>query len=374
MNPDTPTKSSPKEKPAYRRSRSYADERDSLQTQPDPRTRRRSHSTARLNSVPSPNASPSPAAKKQALRRSISSDRFAAAQVSPLSYERGHPLAPIPGSPYATDASPPPSPSAKRRPSLASSLSRPLEIDTKGKAPATSRLESPKRKSTTVLSDDNLARSRSSKSTKATAHLVSYHHHSPQPQSLNAALEKMALQSSQSSSSNPAHSPVQEKDARQQQQQRLGTPEDRAPRASVSISLGRASGQSFTRPRVSTDPAASNGTKYPSGSATTPSSPARNKENASEQLGTAGAGGKLIGKEISAPVFNVEATLNMTPVKMRNAGKPILVERGGQGQVQAGGGRMSGGSAGRESGVGDRFNEDLGIYFSSKRRTSLHTG
>lgn len=347
IDPDSPSKSSPNDKPAYRRSRSYA-EGDSPQAQADSRARRRSHSTARLNSAPSPNASPTPAPKKQTLRRSVSSDRFAANQASPLSYERGHPLAPIPGSPYATDASPPPSPSTKRRPSQASSVSRPLDAD-KGKAVA--RFDSPKRKSTTIQ-DDNLARSRSSKSTKS-AHMVSYH--SPQPQSLNAALEKIALQTSQSSSNSAQSTALDSK-------QRLTAPEDRVPRQSVS--LGRASGQSLARPRVSIDPVVH---KHPSGSATTPNSPTKNKENAETPPPSA----TFIGREISAPVFNVEATLNMMPVKMRNAGKPILVERASQEP-----GRTSSVNGNRHDmgGVESGPLDELGMYFSSKRRTSLHTG
>lgn len=38
---------------------------------------------------------------------------------------------------------------------------------------------------------------------------------------------------------------------------------------------------------------------------------------------------RLIGREISAPVFDAEAIQNMTAVKMRNAGKPTLVPLGG---------------------------------------------
>ena len=34
---------------------------------------------------------------------------------------------------------------------------------------------------------------------------------------------------------------------------------------------------------------------------------------------------RLVGKEISAPVFDAEATKKMLPVRMRAAGKPILV-------------------------------------------------
>ncbi|KIP02863.1 hypothetical protein PHLGIDRAFT_122081 [Phlebiopsis gigantea 11061_1 CR5-6] len=334
VEPDASSKQHPKSRPMSQRSRSYADTRDgnanNLQQTGDSSARRRSHSSARLGPMPSPDASPTPASKRQTLRRSISSDRF---QVSPLSYERGHPLAPIPGSPYATDASPPPSPSGARRPSQASSLSRPHTAD-KGKSLA--RPDSPRRKST-PLQDDALARSRSTKSSKSvhsaksaqsstSAHI---HYHAPQqPQSLSAALEKIVLQHSTSTCS-PAPSPVQST-AKQ-----LGTPDDRPWQ---SASLGRASGQSVVRPRVSTDAA-----KHLGGSATAPNSPARGREKEND-------GARVVGREISAPVLNVEATLNMTPVRMRNARRPILV------------------------GAASPLEEELGAFADKRRRGSMHTG
>lgn len=365
VDPDSPPKTEGSgTKPTYRRSRSYVQDGDasntSLQAQADSRPRRRSHSSTRQSPTASP--SPSPGASKlsrQSLRRSISSDRFGphSTSVSPLSYERGHPLAPIPGSPYATDATPPPSPSAKRRQSQASSIKQ-----DKGKAPASGdspQRESPKRKS--AAPEDGLSRSRSNKSTRSNK-FVSYH--SPTPQSLNAALEKIGLSTSQSSSasaqsrSDPPVGP---------QLTALG---ERVPRQSVS--LGRASGAGHARPRVSTDPF-----KHPGGTATMPNSPAKLREPNERTAPSTPVNGapqgtfvngnsangmpRLVGKEISAPVFDVEATLNMTPVKMRNAGKPILVERDPT--------RASMNPSSRPP-----LDEELGMYFAAKRRTSLHTG
>ncbi|GJE99020.1 RhoGAP-domain-containing protein [Phanerochaete sordida] len=372
VDPDSPLKAeSSGNKPSYRRSRSYANDMDSspaaLQAQNDARPRRRSHSAARPHTAQSPNSSPSPSpgsskAARQSLRRSLSSDRFGtnSASVSPLSYERGHPLAPIPGSPYATDASPPPSPSTKRKQSLTSSR---RDRDT-GKAPTASAggtpprdtppRESPKRKS--AASDASVARTRSSKSTHS-AKLVSYH--APVPQSLSAALEKIGMSASQSSSTSAHDSPDPPRPSQQ-----LATPE----RPRQSVSLGRASGASIARPRVSTEPARS--FQHPGGTATAPSSPRRDPSAPSPTpaqgtfVNGNGANGmpRLVGRQISAPVFDVEATLNMTPVKMRNAGRPILVERN---EVP----RASMNPSGRPP-----LDEELGMYFEAKRRTSLHTG
>ncbi|EKM52929.1 uncharacterized protein PHACADRAFT_259094 [Phanerochaete carnosa HHB-10118-sp] len=380
VDPDFPSKAEGTDnRPAYRRSRSYAIDMDSsdgpLQAQTDSRTRPRSHSTSRQNTTHSPNSSPAPSpssskASRQSLRRSASSDRFGthASAVSPLSYERGHPLAPIPGSPYATDATPPPSPTAKRRQSQTTSLKQ--EKD-KGKTPATGNLskkDSPKRKY--AAPDEELVRSRSSKSTRS-AQFVSYH--SPAPQSLNAALEKIGLNSSRSSSTSTQSrsDPPAEAEGYQPNAQHLVAPEERVPRQSVS--LGRASGASYTQPRVSTEPAS--GYEHPSGTIITPNSPTKSKElvdrapltptqSNGKFVNGNGVNGmpRLVGKEISAPVFNIEATLNMTPVKMRNAGKPILVER--QDSVRA--------SINPSS--RPLLDEELGMYFSAKRRTSLHTG
>ena len=163
----------------------------------------------------------------------------------------------------------------------------------------------------------------SAKSVQLSAPAHAHYHTPQQPQSLSAALEKIGLQPSTWSGAAP--SPTQDSN-------RLGAPDGR-PRQSVS--LGRASGQGVARPRVSTDHPG----KHASGSATAPNSPARGREKEN-----------ILGREISAPVLDVEATLNMTPVRMRNAGRPILV------------------------GAPVPLDEELGAFAGKRRRGSLHTG
>ena len=212
--------------------------------------------------------------------------------------------------------------------------------------------DSPTRKKSSIpipdgRADDGLTRTRSSKSTKSTksANMVPYR--SPQPQSLNAALEKLALASA-------PPSPNRRKDNGDRLD--VGS-EERGGRHSTS--LGRASGREMMsgKPRLSMDPSRvaqagrggapatpstpSKASSTPGLSPTssfdsklrTPTSPTRTLPQGPQltsgesNLGTnkqwmAG----MTGKEISEPVFDLEATKNMSPVKMRNAGRPILVE------------------------------------------------
>lgn len=217
----SPSPSTPDRIP-YRRSRSYTSDIDtsnlsSSQSQSpngDFHPRRRSQSSTRStptkSSSASPNLSPALANKKQGqngVYRSPSGHGHEASSSSysgPLSYQRGHPLDPIPGSPYATDASAPGTPTSASRKSLSVI---PANANTNGR-PSTSREhiskdkerereEFPRRKSTQddIIGATGLARSRSTKSST----FISYR--APQPQSLTAALEMIALSNSNSQSS-----------------------------------------------------------------------------------------------------------------------------------------------------------------------------
>lgn len=200
----------------------------------------------------------------------------------------------------------------------------------------------------------------------------------PQPQSLNAALEKLAFSSSPDSSTHDKGK-GKEKD----KGQRLGDANNDSG-GRLSISLGRVSGQ-IMRQRTSADPA---GSGDRSRSITAPNSPSKdNKESktlwrsqhpssaalsskASSPVATGEPSsngkseGSIIGREISAPVFDAEATNNMSPVKMRNAGKPILVPPQN--------GRPSMTDPGQHDGA--MLDGDLGQYFPKKRTPSLNTG
>lgn len=287
---------------------------------------------------------------------------------SPLAYERGHPLAPIPGSPYATDASPPGSPSSKRSASRASHNSKhdkEKERNISSSSNVTPTKEPIKRKSTSK--EDGVARSRSAKSTKSNLEYMPYR--APQPQSLTAALEMIAKTSSPVSAISRGEKEKDKQKDGGSNKRLAGTSDDHPPQ--LSASLGRTSGQAFVRPRVSIEPNSTVGRL--GGTATVPSSPTRdtNKENKSQPKSPTSppasgkAEGRLIGRDISAPVFDPEATLNMSPVKMRNAGKPILIPHG---TSQNGRPSMS---ELKEGGLAD---PDMTMYFPKRRTSTLHTG
>lgn len=191
------------ERAPYRRSRSYLNEREATgqshkngsgTVQP-----RRSQSSTRnspgrtQHSPPSPTSSsprPGSAGKRGTSgRKSASSTdhlhHSSGSQGGPLSYDRGHPLAPIPGSPYNTDASPSPAPSIHDKVSVPGTPVNRQRNDAVKK-------DSPHQKSKT--DDNTLGRSRS----KSSSYME---YRSPQPQSLSAALEMIALSNSQSSGS-----------------------------------------------------------------------------------------------------------------------------------------------------------------------------
>jgi Rho GTPase-activating protein 39 len=297
--------------------------------------------------------------------------------VSPLSYEKGHPLAPIPGSPYATDADAdaPGSPGRRRRTSAGSGA---LKGKEKGKGKEGEK-DSPGRKSSATrpvmtrsagsVEGGDVKRTRSAKSTASTrsAHVldeeggkgtrtplsqqhqqefINYRSAAATPQSLAAALEKIALSSSQSSAqSNASASAQPAQGPGQDAQDGLAAPSE--PRSRVSVASARMSVAS-ARPRISTDPtslqktapsppmrSASGGhaINHPNGRQT-PTSASFHSQNQGKSAPTSPTTGtfvngvgaaRLVGKEISAPVFDAEATRRMSPVRMRSAGKPILV-------------------------------------------------
>ena len=101
------------ERVPYRRSNSYRSEQDlrhSHATQQKRRSQSATRSSPSHTSSPtaSPNASPNSGKKTSPRRPATGSDHVRSGTTSsggPLAYPRGHPLAPIPGSPYVSDAS-----------------------------------------------------------------------------------------------------------------------------------------------------------------------------------------------------------------------------------------------------------------------------
>ncbi|KAI0915670.1 hypothetical protein AcV5_003527 [Taiwanofungus camphoratus] len=305
--PPAPQSTTP-ERVHYRRSHSYTNDKESSSQSPENNVQsRRSQSTTRNFSVKasqSNTTSPSSSKKQQLSRKSTTSSEHLRSSSNtsggPLSYPRGHPLAPIPGSPYATDASPPPSPSSQK-----SMLSlNDQQLPTKK---AKEKDSPPRRKS--MADDLTIGRSRSKSSS-----YLSYK--SPQPQSLTAALEMIALSSSQSSASTEKH-------------------------RATSSDNGHGE-RSFTdqpRLRVSTDPVMN-------GSATAPASPmlpkGKKKDKASmlpsprrpmpslpHVSGRSVSGPtpvSLHGKVISSPIYDAEATLSLSPMENPDAARPIPVD------------------------------------------------
>ncbi|OBZ66582.1 Rho GTPase-activating protein 39 [Grifola frondosa] len=265
---------------------------------------RRSQSSVRSSPGKSPTSSPASSSKRPASsRKSTSSGEHlhhsSGSQGGPLAYERGHSLAPIPGSPYATDVS-----SMERN-----------SVSTNGRRAEEGKERDSPRKST--AEDPTFGRVRSKSSS-----YMSYR--APQPQSLTAALEMIALSSSQSSAGS----------------------DKRKEGASESVPAQPLSAQEYQRVRISTDP----GMLRPSDlqlntSLTPPNSPLRMKGKSKDKTSvppspyrTTSAAPKssgsdvepapvfVNGKVISSPVFNSEATQNLSPMATRGGGTPIRVD------------------------------------------------
>ncbi|KAJ3857527.1 hypothetical protein EV368DRAFT_29884 [Lentinula lateritia] len=177
-------------------------------------------------------------------------------------------LPPIPASPYSTDASVPPSPAASQH-----SLSK-LTTIPRSKTPSGPSPNAP------------MSHNGSNSPTRARSKSSSYVSRKPaQPQSLNAALE--LLNTSQSENSNQG--------------------------SSAKSSPTSPSSRSSTRETPPTPPSPQR-IRIPSLPNTTGKHTGRNV-----------SGITVAGKEISAPILNHAATMDMSPVKNRAAGKPIAV-------------------------------------------------
>ncbi|KZT64366.1 hypothetical protein DAEQUDRAFT_38899 [Daedalea quercina L-15889] len=194
ISPKDPAGEGKSERVPYRRSTSNRSDQDLRKS--TTQQRRRSHSATRSSpskTSASPAASPAPNKKSSPHRPAASSDhvRSGTSSGGPLAYPRGHPLAPIPGSPYMSDASA----TAPSRKSMSAKSMNDRYAKTQDAAREEQQQEEedgtkhrPKHDSST------LGRSRSKSSS-----YLSYR--SPQPQSLSAALEMIALSDSHSTAS-----------------------------------------------------------------------------------------------------------------------------------------------------------------------------
>ena len=190
MDGKTGSKSSGAERAPYRRSRSYVNEREGAangRTNGSPLQSRRSQSSTRSSPGRTQNTPPSPTSpsrnggsgKRQTRKSSDHAQQSSGSHSGPLAFDRGHPLTPIPGSPYNSDASAPPSVRDRNSPASTPVSGR--------------RKDSPKKDSPPKgkMDDPTLSRSRS----KSSSYME---YRSAQPQSLTAALEMIV------SNSNPS--------------------------------------------------------------------------------------------------------------------------------------------------------------------------
>ncbi|EJF57744.1 hypothetical protein DICSQDRAFT_157170 [Dichomitus squalens LYAD-421 SS1] len=331
-NGSHPTSGTPtSERSPYRRSRSYVNDREGgfanghghgTKGTGSPTQARRSHSSTRsspgrtqaAHAGSNQSSRPGSSGRRsvQSPRKSTSSAEHlhhsSGSQGGPLAYERGHPLAPIPGSPYNTDAAPSPAPSTDGRPSTSGT-------------PVNGRPAS-KRDNLRESDEPNTARSRA----KSSSYMQ---YRAPQPQSLTAALEMIALSSSQSSSAPSS-------------QDKQGGSEHGHGSRSVPITPLH---ESPRKMKINTDPKLLSGASLSDGMSTPdtplrfkfkglgkdkgsmPPSPTRPQLVAPQPRRSVSSPVpvQIRGKEIGNPVLNPEASRHMSQLVDRNGSTPIPV-------------------------------------------------
>ncbi|KAI0768673.1 hypothetical protein BD413DRAFT_478710 [Trametes elegans] len=315
----------------YRRSRSYMTDKEAAQNDRFNRGAggtlqpRRSQSSTRSSPGRTQHTSPSASSPRTGSskrapsgRKSVSSSdhqhHSSGSQPGPLAYERGHPLDPIPGSPYNTDASPSPAPSLGGRKSMSGT-------PVNGRTPKTQKEEKdsiPQRKST--ADDSTLGRSRS----KSSSYMQ---YRSPQPQSLNAALEMIALSSSQSSS----NSHDKQDGSENGHGSRSGTPslQESPPRVRINtdIKFLGVQGSRGDQTHSNTPPDTPSRFRFRGKGGTQPSPMRPSPVSPQPRRSVSGpVGVQLRGKFISSPVPDPEATRHMCQMINRTGGTPIPID------------------------------------------------
>ncbi|KAG0704734.1 hypothetical protein DFH29DRAFT_1036948 [Suillus ampliporus] len=225
-----------------------------------------------------PTSGASPAKKSPTVRRSFTTDQYGHPS-SPRGWSNGHHLPPIPASPYATEPSTPNS-----RKSLSTP---PANIATNGSTRSSSRHKEKEKRPTSDTEGNSPSRSR----TKSSSYVP---HRSPVPQSLNAAVEMLSL-SERRAASDIGH----------------GLPPSLPP--------------VMDKPRPST-------TSHPKEKAIekreVPPTPSKLAPSSSFWMArSTSTPPTVLGKTISSPVPNKEATKSMSAVKNPAAGKPIPISR-----------------------------------------------
>ncbi|KAF8893932.1 hypothetical protein BD779DRAFT_1504325 [Infundibulicybe gibba] len=217
------------------------------------------------------------------IRRSYSNDQYSNSPQNGVT--RPHvlspQLSPIPGSPYATESSAPPSPSSQKSVNFASKNGGPATPPQQRSGPNGKNLD------VNTGTADSLSRARS----KSSPYIS---HRPPQPQSLNAAVELL------SSHSDSGHG---------------------------STLKSTTSGSSSSHGGVAVNIQPCSPTKA-NGKHQVPPSPRRPIPSLPgvHFWSTRSASPNIAGKEISGPMLNHAATMEMSPVKNRATGQPIPVE------------------------------------------------
>ncbi|KAI0321217.1 hypothetical protein OF83DRAFT_1168648 [Amylostereum chailletii] len=214
------------------------------------------------------------------MRRSFSSEQYHG-----LNHLAVNSLPPIPGSPYTTDASAPPSPTSARSPAASVHRSGSGKSQRSQRSTRSTRFAvdppSPSTKTPNGTPPRNGDASRSKPPTP-----TAFRPTRTPPQSLHAAVELLA----QSQSTPPSPTSAG-----------MSTPES-----------GYASqAERDSPPRTMPPPSPLSATPS-SGPPPVPATP---------------RGPRVHGKEISGPTLNQEATMNLSPVKSRSAGKPIPISK-----------------------------------------------
>ncbi|KAG1745441.1 uncharacterized protein EDB91DRAFT_1246316 [Suillus paluster] len=220
----------------------------------------------------------SPAKKPPTVRRSFTTDQYGHSN-SPRGWPNGHHLPPIPASPFTTEPS---TPNSRK-----SSSTPPANVATNGSTRSNSRHKEKERRATSDIEDNSPSRSRA----KSSSYVP---HRSPIPQSLNAAVEMLSMSDRRAASDighgpPPSSPPVMDK-----------------PRPSTTVHPK----EKVTEKREALQSPLKLGPGSSFWTARSPSTPPT-----------------VLGKTISSPVPNKEATKNMSAVKNPATGKPIPITR-----------------------------------------------
>ncbi|KAG1799881.1 uncharacterized protein HD556DRAFT_73382 [Suillus plorans] len=273
--------SAPGRSPCITRARSQASIQDarhtSLRSNEEPPLPRHSLSSMRSSPGRMSASGASPTKKPPTVRRSFTTDQYSHPG-TPRGWTNGHHLPPIPASPYATEPS---------TPSSRKSLSTPPAKVAANGSTRSSRHKEKDKRLTSDINDTSPSRSRA----KSSSYVP---HRSPVPQSLNAAVEMLSFS-------------------------------ERRAASDIGHGLPPSSPPAMDKPRPSTNHSPKEKTNEKREVPQTPKLAPGNSFWMARSTSTPPT--TVLGKTISSPVLNKEATKNMSAVKSPTGGKPIPITR-----------------------------------------------